>query len=114
MKNILKALLIIVFLLNNHIGHAQSAVKDNLLTLDRIYSGEFGQQYERDIQWIENGEAYVTIEKSVVLEDADELVRYNSATQEKTIFVDSESLQANNKSIAIKSFFFSLQTVQKF
>ena len=104
MKYIFKTLFIVAFIFNSNIGYAQTIVNDDLLTLDRIYSGEFRQDRERAIQWIENGEAYVTIEKSSVLEGADELVRYNSTTQEKTLFVGAASLQADNKSLAIESF----------
>lgn len=83
---------------------AQDTENDRLLNLDRIHSEEFSQSYERKIQWIENGAAYVTIEKSETVEDADELVRYETATQEKVVYVPAEGLQNEGKNLSIESF----------
>ena len=55
---------------------AQDQTKSALLDIDRIYSGEFEEETERTIQWIEGGDAYVIIEKSQSLPGADELIRY--------------------------------------
>ena len=83
---------------------AQETEQSNLLNIDRIYSGEFKQHYEQKIQWIENGEAYVIIEKSGNLDNADELIRYESKSQEKSIYVPAEGLQIDSKALAIESF----------
>ena len=83
---------------------AQETQQTNLLDIDRIYSGEFEQETERKIQWIENGEAYVIIEKSEVLDEADELVRYESKSQEKSIYVPADGLQIDSGSLSIESF----------
>ena len=68
---------------------AQEQTKSALLDIDRIYSGEFEEETERTIQWIEGGDAYVIIEKSQSLPGADELIRYDSRTQAKSIFVNA-------------------------
>ena len=79
-----------------------------LLTIDRIYqSNEFQQEYEQKIQWIENGAAYVTIEKSDGLKASDELVRYSSLDQKRSLLLSAKELQVNGKSISIESFSFS-------
>ena len=71
---------------------AQEVVDTSLLSIDRIFSNEFRQDRQRTIQWIEEGEAYVTIEKSATLENADELIRYTSNTQERTLLAPAEAL----------------------
>lgn len=84
---------------------AQEVTEPNLLTLDRIFnSGEFRQEYQRPIQWINNGEAYVTIEKSASINGVDELIKYSSKTQERTLFVGAEALSINGKPLSIESF----------
>ncbi len=83
---------------------AQETEQKNLLNIDRIYSGEFSQDYERNIQWIENGEAYMIIEKSNKLDGADELIRYESKSQEKSIYVPAEGLRIDSESLSIESF----------
>lgn len=84
---------------------AQTLTEANTLTIDRIYtSGEFRQERQRPIQWIENGNAYVTIESSAQTNNADELVRYDSQTQSKSIYVSANSLKINDKSLTIESF----------
>ena len=84
--------------------YAQQDKNAALLDIDRIYSGEFDQQYERSIQWIENGEAYVIIEKSDKIEGADQLMRYDSKTQEESIYVPAEGLKQGENSISVESF----------
>ena len=79
---------------------AQEVINPELLTIDRIYSSEFQEETQRDIQWIEDGNAYVTIEKSDESSGHDELVRYNSATQDKEVYVSAEDLNG----IEIESF----------
>lgn len=93
--------LIIAFLLISiNLGTAQEAIDSSLLSIDRIFSGEFRQDVQRTIQWIENGDAYVTIEKSATISHADELVRYNSTTQDRILFAPAEALN----SLEIESF----------
>lgn len=84
---------------------AQVLVDSTLLTIDRIYnSKEFKQDRQRPIQWIENGDAYVTIEKSDSLKGADELVHWDSKTQKRSLFIAAEHLINNEKSLKIESF----------
>jgi dipeptidyl-peptidase-4 len=104
MNKILNTFILVAFILTSYHSIAQNTVDAGLLSIDRIHSEEFRQDYERDIQWIENGDAYVTIEASSVIENADELVRYDSKTQEKTVFISAKNLLANEKSLSIESF----------
>ncbi|NNK80625.1 MAG: prolyl oligopeptidase family serine peptidase, partial [Flavobacteriales bacterium] len=83
---------------------AQSASDPALLTLDRIFSDEFRPDSERPIQWIEDGNAYVTIEPSVSLEGADELIRYDSKDRSRTTFLSAESILVNDSSMTIEGF----------
>lgn len=93
--------LIIAFLLtSSNLIISQEVTDSGLLSLDRIHSGEFKQDRNPNIQWIENGDAYVIIEKSSDQSNADELVRYTSAKQERTLLVPAGALNG----LAIESF----------
>lgn len=83
---------------------AQTNEDKSQFTLDRLFSGEFRQDRERAIQWDENGEGYITIEKSSTLKGADELVHYTNATQERSLFVAADKLQLKDGSLSIESF----------
>jgi dipeptidyl-peptidase-4 len=75
------------------------AQQKDLLTLERIYaSSEFQQERLQPIQWIENGAAYVTVEKG------NELARWDSKSLEKSVFVPGSALQSSGKPINIESF----------
>ena len=104
MRKKINHIVIVVLLLSFNTISAQELKNEALLSIDRIFSGEFTQQYERKIQWIDNGNSYITIEKSSSIPGADELVRYNSATQNKTLFVTAENLMFKGKSLSIESF----------
>ncbi|UZD21014.1 DPP IV N-terminal domain-containing protein [Algoriphagus halophytocola] len=75
------------------------AQQKDLLTLERIYaSNEFRQERLQPIQWIENGDAYVTVE------NGNELARWDSKSLEKSIFVPGSALQSNGKPLQLESF----------
>lgn len=94
-------LLLLVF---TPLAFAQHENDSSLLTLERIHSDEFNREYAPEIQWIDNGDAYVIIEKSSSLEGADELVRYESGSQERSLFISAEALQVPGGSLAVESF----------
>lgn len=73
--------------------------QSDLLTLERIYnSSEFVQERLQPIQWIENGDAYVTVDNE------NELSRWDSNTLQKSVFVPGSALQNGGKSISVESF----------
>ena len=84
--------------------NAQQLTDSSLLNIDRIYSGEFRQEYQGPIRWIENGKAYVTVERSAKQKGANELIRWDSKTQEQSIFVPAASLSVNGKPLRIEEF----------
>lgn len=95
----------LIFTLTFHLIYSQTNIDSSFLTIDRIYNtNEFRQEYERPIQWIENGKAYVTIEKSNTTESGDELIRYSAADQKRTVLVSAERLVVNNHSLEVESF----------
>ena len=105
MNTIFNYLVFLIVLISLNAASAQDLSDSRLLTIDRIYnSREFRQEYGRTIQWIENGEAYVTIEKSATVKGKDELVRYTTTTQKRSIFVSAEALSTNGSFLAIRSF----------
>ncbi|QTN38687.1 DPP IV N-terminal domain-containing protein [Cryomorphaceae bacterium] len=77
------------------------AAQDPILTLDRIYSGEFRQDYEESIQWIDDGDSYVIVERT---EEGTQLMKYKSATQEGSVFVPTQALQAEDGPLRVESF----------
>ncbi len=90
-------LIIVLFLLIYQASNAQKkSAKEventRLLTLDRIYSDEFQEEYGQRIQWIEAGEAYITKEKSEDVEQAADLVRYETASQKRSVFISAKNL----------------------
>ncbi|WP_276391812.1 S9 family peptidase [Eudoraea chungangensis] len=99
-----KHLIIAVLLIGFRTLNAQVSTNPELLTVDQLFSDEFKQERERKIQWIKNGEAYVTIEKSSARPNADELVKYNSATQKKSYLVPADALITEGKSLSVESF----------
>lgn len=93
----------LVFFLNFSVLLAQKAPDSSLLTLERIYaSREFSQERLEEIQWIESGNAYVTIENST--SGTQELIRWDSKTLQRSVFVPAEALSAGEKTIEIESF----------
>lgn len=85
--------------------YGQKAIKNELLTVDRIYnSSEFIQEYERSMQWIENGNAYIIVEQSSSIAGAEELIRYETKTQTRSVFVSAEQLRFNNQILKIENF----------
>jgi len=95
----------VLFILLANAVHAQEIADEKLLTIDRIYnSREFKQDYQRSVQWINNGDAYVIIERSETLKGANELIRYDSKTQKRTVFISAEALLVNGNSLKIESF----------
>ena len=105
MKTILRPLILLLFLGSLLPAKAQTTDDPSLLTVDRIYnSGEFRQEYLPQIQWIEDGEAYLTFEASESTERALDIVRYSSATHERSIFIPAKSLLVEGKPLRIQSF----------
>lgn len=75
----------------------------SLLSLERIYSSsEFSSDYQRPIFWIEDGDAFVTIEK----DDAgnDELIRYESKNYKSSTYLAASNLSVNGKNLKIEDF----------
>lgn len=105
MKFKLKYISLTFFLSAVAVSFAQKETNTSLLTIDRIYnSNEFSQEFERPMQWIENGEAYIIIEKSNTVSEGDDLIKYTSAKQERSVFIGAESLLVNGNPLQISSF----------
>ena len=88
-------------------GRSQKNTDPGLLTIDRIFnSHEFQSQYPPEIQWINGGDSYIVNEPSAkngVLED---LVKYETASQKRSIYVAAEQLipEGSSSPLAIESF----------
>ncbi len=104
MKTTVNFFLIILLILGLNLINAQQNEASKFLSLDRIHSDEFKQEYQRSIQWVEKGNSYITIEKSKNIEESDELLKWNSTTQKRTVLVSAEALTINNKPLPIEGF----------
>ncbi len=94
-------MILLLFLGCIFLSNAQET--DSLLSLDRIYSSsEFRGDYARPVFWIEEGNAFVSIEKDA--NGNDELIRYESKNYQKSVFLASGKLQANGQNLEIEDF----------
>lgn len=98
--NYLREVNILILLLTFFTVSAQD-IDSSLLTIDRIYSSEFRQEYQRPINWIEDGAAFVTIEKE---NGGDALIRYESESLERTVFLPASSISLEGKAMTIEDF----------
>jgi dipeptidyl-peptidase-4 len=104
MKHLLLNLCIGIFIFQTNVIWSQQTAGSSTLTIDRIYdNGEFSQQSMKPIKWIDGGNSYVIIEKGI---RGNELVRYNSATQEKDIYINATQLKNSktNEVISVEDF----------
>src|SRR5690349_9713542 len=61
--------------------------------LRRIFaSAEFAPQRFGPARWIENGTAYTTVEKSAANANAFEIVRYETATGNRSVYISASQL----------------------
>ena len=79
--------------------HAQN---HRLLTIDKIYSGYFQSQRFDEIQWIDQGRAYIAKKRSKY--SGYDLMRYEVKTGKKTPFISAKKLLVNGKPLPITSF----------
>lgn len=103
MKKIIPILCMSLFFFIGKTGLAQTNKK--LLTIDRIYnSSEFASDYQRSIFWIENGDAYITIEKDK--EGNDQLVKHLSENNNESLYLSVERITppTANKGLVIEDF----------
>ncbi len=76
------------------------------LTLDRIFnSGEFSADHARSISWINDGDAFITIEAA---DGNDQLIKYESKSNERSVFLSAAALTPKNAEQALQVADFSL------
>ncbi len=76
-------------------------VTDSLLTIDRIYnSSEFKQEMQRPVFRIEEGEAFVTVEKDE--KEQDQLIKYISRNNKKSTYLSSEEITPPGRDAALQ------------
>ncbi len=83
--------------------HAQQT--DSLLTLDRIYaSSEFRGESQRPISWIDSGDSFLTVEKTE--EGEDQLIKYRSRDNRKSLFLSAEDLtpEGSSRALSVEDF----------
>ena len=102
----MKHLLTIFFFLATILG-IEAQTGREVLTIDRIFaSSEFRQEYQSPVTWLEGGESYIIIERDE--NGNNELARYITASQEKSIFVSAAQLTPEKADRALYIASFSL------
>ncbi|SDE96820.1 dipeptidyl-peptidase-4 [Pricia antarctica] len=103
MKTKSTALLVLLLLVSSLLLQGQET-ETSLLTLDRIFnSNEFRGESQRPISWVDNGNAFITIEKNS--EGVDELVKYLSRDNTQSSFLSTEQLTPKNgKPLSVSDF----------
>ena len=95
-------LLVGILMLSFGISYAQTSIDPKLLTLERIYnSSEFRQERLQPIQWIQDGEAYVTVDYS---RTGNQLKLWDTASGETSTFIPENKLMAGGQPILVESF----------
>ncbi len=86
-----------------------SQTDTSLLTLDRIFSGEFRLDYFGQARWIDDGKAYTTLEYSEEYRGAQDIVSYRAKTGERTVLLKAEQLISENEKspLEISDYFWS-------
>src|SRR6266850_808813 len=70
--------------------------------LRRIFaSADFAPQRFGPARWIENGAAYTTVEKSAAMPDAFDIVRYETATGARSVYISARQLVPSGASEAL-------------
>ncbi len=86
----MKKYLVVLFILASTWSIAQDST---LLSLDRLFgSGEFRSQGFGPIGWLEEGNAFTTLEKSESVENARDIVRYDCENMNRRILVAAQEL----------------------
>jgi len=82
---------------------AMAQVPENVNeTLRRIFaSADFAPQRFGPARWIENGTAYTTVEKSAAMPDAFDIVRYETATGARSVYISARQLVPSGASEAL-------------
>jgi len=89
---------------------SQKTTDPGLLTIDRIFnSREFREQYPPEIQWINGGDSYIVNEPSTKDPSWEDLVKYETASQLRSVYVPAERLipEGSFTPLSIESFTFS-------
>lgn len=88
MKSVKTLLILLIFCST---AYAQS--NSQMLSLERIFSsGEFNQERFGPARWIENGDAYTTLEAASGTTGAREIIRYETATGARSVLIPAQRL----------------------
>lgn len=98
-KILLVQVLLILFTLETV---SQAPPDSSILTVDRIFaSREFRLDFAPDIQWISGGNAYIVSEPSQKNRDLEDLIKVETGTQKRTVFVPADKLIPPGKNEAL-------------
>lgn len=91
------------------------SAQDSQLTLDRIYaSDEFRLERFGPSQWLEGGKAYTTLEPSITIPKARDIIKYDPAQKSRATWVTAEQLtpKKTGKPLSISAYSWSADEQQ--
>lgn len=80
--------------------------QDSQLSIDRLYSGEFREDRQRPATWIEEGNAFIIIERND--QGQNEMIRYSSSNAERSVFLSGAQLTPSGQNTPLRIESFSL------
>jgi dipeptidyl-peptidase-4 len=105
-----KFFMLIILAILSMPGNSQKTTDPGLLTIDRIFnSREFQKQYPPEIQWINGGDSYIVNEPSAKDPSWEDLVKYETSSQLRSVYVPAERLipEGGSTPLNIEYFTFS-------
>ncbi|GGZ19885.1 peptidase S9 [Echinicola pacifica] len=105
MKANVKTLLLPILLLFIAL-YIPAVAQDQLLSIDRIYSGEFVQAGLPAYQWMPDGESYAVVEQDD--KGQSQIILYTATSGKRRVLVDAEELQPAGQAVGIGIADFSL------
>jgi len=96
--------ILFLFILANMLSSAGIAQKTDStkITLDRLFSGEFRQEYFGRYKWLGNGDFYTLLERSDSVKGGRDLVKYNTKSGKSEILVNATELISEGEEDALR------------
>jgi dipeptidyl-peptidase-4 len=110
MKHIRNSLFVLALSSLYLTAFSQVPPDSSLLTIDRVFgSPEFRQESVSGLQWISGGTAYIVGEPSASHSLYDDLIRVETATQQRTVFLSADQLipPGTREPLRIEAFYLS-------
>lgn len=92
-KFLQKSLVLLIFIAFLSSGYAQTPPDTSLLTIDRLFaSREFRGDFFGEARWMDDGQAYTTVEPSQETKDAMDIVKYEILSGKRNVLIPAANL----------------------